>query len=84
MKAKLFLFAICGSILLYAPLVVLFSGIANIYSNPFFRLLEFLVGVLLASVRIELSENRIIKKLIFSWGGYCSKGLFIPYALRQR
>lgn len=75
MKAKLFLFAICGSILLYAPLVVLFSGIANIYSNPFFRLLEFLVGVLLASVRIELSENRIIKKLIFSWGGVLLEGI---------
>ena len=75
LRAKICLLAICSGILLYAPLVVLFSGAANIYSNPFFRLLEFLIGVLLASVKTELSENKFVKKLIFSWGGVLLEGI---------
>lgn len=49
---------ICGLsafVLLYSPLVVKVHGLASIYSNPFFRLLEFLIGVTLA--RLSICEN---------------------------
>lgn len=68
-KAKIYLIVLYGGILLYSPIVVSLSGIANIYSNPFFRLLEFFIGVLLASVRFELSENKMVNRIIFNWGG---------------
>ncbi len=68
-RVKLLLIAICTGILLYSPIVVLKFATADIYANPFFRVIEFFTGVLLASVRFELSENKVMKKIIFSKGG---------------
>lgn len=57
---------LCGFILLYAPLIVIKLGVSDIYENPFFRCLEFLIGIVLAS----LIEKADVDKhpLFFSWG----------------
>ncbi|WP_298769763.1 acyltransferase [uncultured Fibrobacter sp.] len=49
-KAKLVSMGLCVFVLLWAPLVVRTFSIDGIYSNPFFRGLEFLIGVLLCSL----------------------------------
>ena len=35
--------------LIYSPLIVVYFKLNNIYSNPFFRLIEFYIGMVLAS-----------------------------------
>ena len=51
---------VCGCsvfILLWSPLVVKVFDLASIYSNPFFRILEFLIGVILARLSEIISLN---------------------------
>lgn len=53
-KGRCLILLLAAFLLLYAPLVVLVFNTANIYSNPFFRILEFLIGVLLASCKEKI------------------------------
>lgn len=46
-------FGILCFILLYSPIVVRLFGLGGIYSNPFFRILEFSCGVLLSSFDVK-------------------------------
>lgn len=48
-KEKFIVYVILIIILLYSPIVVWWFGLASIYSNPFFRTIEFVLGMLLAS-----------------------------------
>ena len=48
-KEKMGLLIMLVVILLYAPIVQHLFHLSDIYSNPFFRLLEFTIGVLLAN-----------------------------------
>lgn len=52
--------AICISILFYAPLIVLWFDISRIYSNPFFRCLEFIIGIILASIKDEVNGPKLL------------------------
>lgn len=65
-RTKTILICICSFILLYSPFVVAKFGIANIYSNPFFRLLEFGIGILLASLKPKLDESIAVRRLLYN------------------
>lgn len=49
-------------ILFYSPIVVGALDLDTIYSNPFFRLCEFCIGMLLCSIWISIRDNRRYKK----------------------
>lgn len=63
-RSKIILaFFICV-ILLYAPIVQYAFGVSMIYENPFYRSIEFTVGVLLSSlICYTPNDSKIIKKL---------------------
>lgn len=58
-------FIICICILLYAPLVQHVFTTGSIYSNPFFRCLEFFIGMLLAAYRLDVSQKS--KEVLCNW-----------------
>ena len=60
--SKIIVLLIILYIILAAPLIVNDFQISSIYSNPLFRLLEFMLGILLYSLYKELSGQR---KVVF-------------------
>ena len=52
-RAKYVALGICGLALFWAPLVVHAFSTESIYANPFFRGLEFFIGVLLCSLPVK-------------------------------
>ncbi len=62
-KDKIIILCVCIFILLYSPFIVRGFKISNIYSNPFFRCLEFFIGILLCSLKED--EKCFSSKL---WG----------------
>lgn len=65
-KNKIILLFVVFFIILYAPFVVRVFHTDGIYANPFFRLLEFTIGVLLCSMLEEIRKCKIFK-FLFSW-----------------
>lgn len=65
-KYKSICIALCVFILLYAPFVEYKFETADIYTNPFFRILEFSIGVMLAALKPKFDEMKFIKK-IYNW-----------------
>ncbi len=63
-KSKFILIALCVFILLYSTKIVRVFKIADIYSNPFFRFLEFYIGILLASFIEYIQRKEHIRKFI--------------------
>ena len=59
-RAKWMSLAICTAILFWSPLVVHTFKTDSIYSNPFFRGLEFFIGVLLCSLPIRDGFAKIL------------------------
>lgn len=66
-KAKIRIILLMSGILLYSPFIQDIFHTAFIYTNPFFRILEFFIGVLLASMKPQFDENPFIKKNIYKW-----------------
>lgn len=62
-KTKIILIFLSALILLVAPLIVKAFEINSIYSNPFFRGLEFLIGILIAYIIKEIN----LPKMIGTW-----------------
>lgn len=52
-------------ILLYAPVVVGVFSLGSIYANPFFRIIEFLIGMLSASLMNAIKKNNYFKFLFY-------------------
>lgn len=50
-------------ILLWSPIVRRYFHIQNIYSNPYFRILIFTIGVLISQMNVDQTDNKLI--LIF-------------------
>lgn len=71
-KTKIFIMLAMVFVLLYAPIVVWYFDLNSIYSNPFFRLLEFSIGVLIASMKPSLDKMKFVKKYLYNW-----KSIFI-------
>lgn len=66
-KVKIILF--CMAVLLYSPFVQMYFECNAIYTNPFFRLLEFTIGVCLCSMKSELESNKRFS-IIYSWKAF--------------
>lgn len=66
-KAKILIILLFCFILLYAPFVQWKFNTVKIYANPFFRILEFSIGVILASMKPWLDGKRIINKYFYNW-----------------
>ncbi|WP_405323939.1 acyltransferase family protein [Fibrobacter sp.] len=62
-RTKWIVLAICTAVLLWSPLVVHTFKTDSIYANPFFRGLEFFIGVLLCSLPIRAG----IAKILATW-----------------
>ena len=60
-KTKIIILIFIVFVLLYSPIVVWYFDLSPIYSNPFFRLLEFFIGVIIASMKNRFDESKIIK-----------------------
>lgn len=56
-KAKIVAMAFCAAIILWAPLVVHTFSTAGTYESPFFRALEFFIGVLLCAWKPDCSAG---------------------------
>lgn len=65
-KVKMGLILFASALLLYSPIVVHVFGLNWTYTNPFFRCLEFIIGVLLASMMGELLQYKFVKNVLFS------------------
>lgn len=66
-KAKFRIILLLSLILIYAPIVQDMFQTAFLYTNPFFRILEFSIGVFLASMKPRLDEITFIKKYVYNW-----------------
>ncbi len=56
-KTKMIIMIVLSGVLLYSPLMThIIKIIGSIYDNPFLRLFEFIIGVLLASMMEELKK----------------------------
>ena len=53
-------------VLLQSPIVVWKFNLENIYSNPFFCVLEFFIGMVLASMMNEMRANDYVRKYLLS------------------
>lgn len=65
-KTKWWIIATCVFVLLWSTLIQIYFSTGSIYANPFFRLLEFIIGVLLCSMKNELESFKNIR-LLYSW-----------------
>ena len=57
---KMFLSFLLMCVLLWSPLVVGYFRLETIYSNPFFRVLEFAIGMLVAQLNVSDAKTRFI------------------------
>ena len=62
-------------ILLYSPIIVHYFQTRGIYANPFFRIMEFSIGIILCSCITSIRESRF-SGIVFSWWA-----IVIEYAL---
>ena len=64
-KTKIITVVMISGILLWSPIVVDCFNLNSIYSNPLFRMLEFIIGVLIASMIPHIAKCRLAR-IIFS------------------
>ena len=72
-RTKWIVLAVCVAVLFWSPLVVHTFKTDSIYSNPFFRGLEFFIGVLLCSLPIHAG----IAKILATWKALLVEVLFL-------
>lgn len=65
-RSKILMIILSVFIMAWAPLIVYYFNTGEIYSNPFFRMLEFLIGVSLASLK-EKMEASWKNRFLMSW-----------------
>lgn len=74
---KLLLGVILIGILLYSPIVVGLLNLDNIYSNPFFRICEFGIGILLCSVWLDIKDKCWYRFFSQKWLLFLEVGLLV-------
>lgn len=67
LKTKIATICICSFLLLYSPLITRHFAISGIYSNTFFRILEFTIGVMLAALKSNADKSSFVKKYLYNW-----------------
>ena len=61
-KTKTIIVIVLGALLLWSPFVHHYFHTTSIYANPFFRLFEFSIGVLVCQMNIKQNtQNRIVR-----------------------
>lgn len=60
-KTKIIILLCLSFILLYSPFVQHAYHLNSIYENPFFRLIEFSIGVIIAQLSSSFNQSRFIK-----------------------
>ncbi|MCL4101208.1 acyltransferase [Fibrobacter sp. HC4] len=76
-RAKILIIAFCGVALCWAPVIVHFYHTASIYENPFYRGLEFTIGVMLCSLRNDAIADKF--KFLQQWKFFAAE--FLLYAV---
>mgnify|MGYP003420872992 FL=1 len=76
-RSKIVLLLIVAGILLYAPIVRGYFKLQLIYSNPFYRLLEFTIGILLAQINNSATNSRILNFCMTKVSFVISVGLLV-------
>lgn len=66
-RERIIIGLLAGGGLLYSPIIVWLFKTERTYSNPYYRLLEFIVGAIIASLRYEPMRNRLLKKHLYTW-----------------
>ena len=69
LKTKIICIALFSFILLYSPIVEWRFETQWLYANPFFRMLEFSIGVILASLKSDI-DNLSFSSLIYRWRNF--------------
>lgn len=72
-RTKWMALAVCTAILFWSPLVVHTFKTDSIYSNPFFRGLEFFIGVLLCSLPIKAG----VAKVLATWKVFVAEAVLL-------
>ena len=72
-RTKWMALAVCTAILFWSPLVVHTFKTDSIYANPFFRGLEFFIGVLLCSLPIRAG----IAKILATWKVFVAEAVLL-------
>lgn len=62
-KNRIALVFFLSAILLWSPLVQLYFSLQTLYSNPFFRVLEFLIGILVCQLNVSVFPCKLISFL---------------------
>lgn len=67
-KTRIILMCISAFLIMYAPIVTnSLDNVGGIYANPFFRSLEFFIGVILASMKKDRSSDNVGSKSVSGW-----------------
>lgn len=75
-KIKGTLMFICIFVLLWTPFVVYRFSTSSIYANPFFRGLEFFIGAILASISVNLKNNKYFS-ILFCWKSFFAESMIL-------
>lgn len=60
-RTRIRIILILGAILLWSPFVQHYFDLQTIYSNPFFRVLEFSIGILVSQMNVQTkTDNKLI------------------------
>lgn len=60
-KAKVIILLALVSVLLYSPIICYIFDLSSIYSNPLFRCMEFMIGIILASFKVDYGDSKLLK-----------------------
>lgn len=81
LKIKVLVLAILVFILFFSPIIVHYFSLADIYSNPFFRIIEFSIGVMLSSIQKE-SLPKNFANVFFSKVSIVFESLILIFAIQ--
>lgn len=66
-KTKIVLLILITFVLIYSPFVVCYLDLSSIFSNLFFRVIEFCIGVIIALMKDIFDKTDIAKRHVYNW-----------------
>lgn len=87
-KQKITIVLICSFILIYSPFIVTRFKTVTIYANTFFRCLEFVIGVMIASLKPNLDQMKLFngakKQFMIMSLGYSIMFILVSIAVSKQ
>lgn len=80
LKTKIICIALFTFILLYSPIVAWRFDTQWLYANPFFRMLEFTIGVILASLKLRVDALGF-SKIIYRWRNFFAAYIILVFGV---